>query len=382
MNQSYLRMMKKRGISFILTVHPAFNRLYELYQGMNLPSSPTRVRDEMAGATSSVEGVLADFPTPILPKFDRERTREGLINIDRLISGNAASVASNLGGDRHGHLALTMTAEEYTEKTGFAFVPPYNPGDYPQSMGSAQEQALGTEKFRQNQALFQKKNAVDGALKKQIVTSVEPVLLSPLVDQRTGFGQVSTLTMLQHLFSSYGAIDKIDLEDNSVKMMGRYDPTEPLARLIEQLEKGREFARAEGQTISDAMMMSKGITLLAQTGIFNYDIREWRQQSADLRTWSKCKYFPHRAHQEQKIAVTTAGKGGYTATVQKIYSAPPPSPEEHHEAIEDIKKIVQGMRTQGYELEGLAQANAVLTSSNYAVTAQVAHMTVTMNAIQ
>ena len=45
-------------------------------------------------------------------------------------------------------------------------------------------------------------------------------------------------------------------------MVGPYDPTELLARLIEQLEKGREFAQAGGQTIPDAVMISKGITLL------------------------------------------------------------------------------------------------------------------------
>ena len=91
------------------------------------------------------------------------------------------------------------------------------------------------------------------------------------------------------------------------------------------------------------MMISKLIALLAQTGIFNDDIREWRKQSADLKTWAKYKLFFHQSHQEQKRAVTTAGKGGYTATVQNIYSAPPPSPEEHHEATEDIKTIVQEM---------------------------------------
>ena len=76
-------------------------------------------------------------------------------------------------------------------------------------------------------------------MKRQIVTAVEPVLLSPMVDQLTGFGQVSALTMLQHIFSSYGVINEIGLEENAVKMMGTYDPAEPLARLNEQLEKGR-----------------------------------------------------------------------------------------------------------------------------------------------
>ena len=98
--------------------------------------------------TISVKGVVTDLPTPTLPKIGGEPTRGGLIEIHRLISGNEASVASNLGGGQHGHLALTMTAKEYMENTGLVFVPPHNPGDYPQIIGSAQEQVLGTEKFR------------------------------------------------------------------------------------------------------------------------------------------------------------------------------------------------------------------------------------------
>ena len=77
--------------------------------------------------------------------------------------------------------------------------------------------------------MFRKYTAVDGALKKQIVTAVEPVFISPLVDKLTGFLQVSAITMLQHLFASYGVIGEINLEENAVKMMGPYDPTEPLA---------------------------------------------------------------------------------------------------------------------------------------------------------
>ena len=48
---------------------------------------------------------------------------------------------------------------------------------------------------------------MDDALKKQIVMAVEPVFLSPLVHHLTGFGQVSALTMLHNLFSSYREIN-------------------------------------------------------------------------------------------------------------------------------------------------------------------------------
>ena len=106
------------------------------------------MQDEIAEATKSVGGFLADFPTPILPKIDREPTIKGLIDIYKLISGNAASMASNLGRGQHGHFALTMTAEDYMEQTGFTFFPPHNPGNYPESIWSAQEQALVTETFQ------------------------------------------------------------------------------------------------------------------------------------------------------------------------------------------------------------------------------------------
>ena len=56
------------------------------------------------------------------------------------------------------------------------------------------------------------------------------------MDQLTGFGQVSALAMLQHIFTSYGAIDKMDLKENA---MDSDDPVELLARLVEQFEKGR-----------------------------------------------------------------------------------------------------------------------------------------------
>ena len=74
-------------------------------------------------------------------------------------------MASNLGGGWHEHLALTMTTYEYMEQTGSVFVPEHNTGNYQPTMRTAQEQALLTKSFRQNQALFRRYTAMDEALK-------------------------------------------------------------------------------------------------------------------------------------------------------------------------------------------------------------------------
>ena len=87
----------------------------------------------------------------------------------------------------------------------------------------------------------------------------------------------------------------------------------------------------------------------------------------------------HQYHREQRISVTTTGKGVYTAAVQNIYGVPPPPPEEHHKAIDNLNIIFRVMQTQSYNMEILEQSNAVLTSSKSAFMAQLAQKTVTMN---
>ena len=64
----------------------------------------------MAGTKISVEGVLVDFLSQILPNIGRYLMIEYLIKLHWLISGNVASVVSNLGGGLHGHPALKITA--------------------------------------------------------------------------------------------------------------------------------------------------------------------------------------------------------------------------------------------------------------------------------
>ena len=56
-------------------------------------------------------------------------------------------------------------------------------------------------------------------------------------------------------------------------MMGEYNPSEPFAPLIKHLKEGREYAISGGQKITNNMMVTKGITLLAQTVIFNDHIK-------------------------------------------------------------------------------------------------------------
>ena len=70
------------------------------------------------------------------------------------------------------------------------------------------------------------------------------------------------------------------------------------------------------------------------------------------------------------------------AVVQTIYDVPPHLPEEHHCVIDNFNTIVTGMQMHGYDLEVLAQTNAVLTSSNSMALELLSQMSVAMNNMQ
>ena len=74
----------------------------------------------------------------VLPNISRETTREDLTKLYIIISGNTDSVASNLEGGCHGHLAITTATEDYLDQMGNMFVPPHNTCNYTKAMGKTQ----------------------------------------------------------------------------------------------------------------------------------------------------------------------------------------------------------------------------------------------------
>ena len=135
-----------------------------------------------------------------------------------------ASVAPNIGGGRHVQLELKMAAEDYLTQTCHMFFPLHNLDGKMPKTGNTKEQKLRKGIFRKNQALFRRYIVIDRAIKEQPITLVEPVLISPIKDQQTGFGQVMAMKIMENLFRAYGEIFEIELKEDAVKMMEDYHP--------------------------------------------------------------------------------------------------------------------------------------------------------------
>ena len=90
-------------------------------------------------------------------------------------------------------------------------------------------------------------------------------------------------------------------------MMKPYDPKKPISMLIFQLEDGWDFTRVGNQIIENSKLVSKGITLLANTAVYHEGIREWRHKLAVNKTWDNFKMHFQHEHQELRKAVMTKG---------------------------------------------------------------------------
>eukprot|EP00978_Attheya_sp_CCMP212_P021255 scaffold61947_cov63-Attheya_sp.AAC.1 len=227
---------------------------------------------------TSIDGITTDFPHPILKQIHGVPMMKALVKMHKRLCENAAAVTSNLGGGNHGHLALLVTDKDYLEETKQTFIAPKNPGDDPPTALKPEDQPFVNDCYKRNQRVYEKYGNTDKALKKQIEATVEEDFLSTLHHELTGFNQVTALQMVTHLYTTYGDIDKVDIEDNQVAMMKPYNPEKPLNILTSQLEDGRAFAHIGLQPISENMMVTKGITLLLNTAVFNEDIKQWLVQ--------------------------------------------------------------------------------------------------------
>ena len=54
----------------------------------------------------------------------------------------------------------------------------------------------------------------------------------------TGYKNVTLRQLLDHLVTTYAAIDQFDPEKNQEKMMARYDPNAPIETLFELITDG------------------------------------------------------------------------------------------------------------------------------------------------
>jgi hypothetical protein len=176
----------------------------------------------------TVSALIESFPMPTLSSLADARTRPSYTTLRRIqteLNGNAASVPSDGGGGLNGHLTLTITPEAYLLLAGVAYNPPALPPP------PVLDVTFSNRRYEEAKTVFHTYHAVDTALKHQIIKATPPLYIAALQSTTTGFGNVTTLQLLDHLWRGYGEITQTELGTNAARMAAPWNPPTPIESL-------------------------------------------------------------------------------------------------------------------------------------------------------
>jgi hypothetical protein len=123
-----------------------------------------------------------------------------------MLRANARSIDTHLGGGSYAAYGI-ISPLTFCENPEF-------PGRAPAAIeGGGTAAQISAENYYWEEATndFKTYNTVQSALKKQIITVIEPMYIEILNDDLVGFANTTSRDMLDHLFLSYGSITGVDI---------------------------------------------------------------------------------------------------------------------------------------------------------------------------
>jgi hypothetical protein len=187
---------------------------------------------------STPDGLIAGFPHSSLPKVTGEPTFEYLKVIRRLLNTKDMSVASYVGGGRHGHLGIIMTNDEYFAIAVDVFPVPANPGPSAAVVAGMTAAVITetTRLHREATQVYRTYHNVDRAIKKLIIESFDDAYIDSLSDEIVGYANCRSLQLLTHLLTYYAMIAPTELTQNYERLNRPYDPNQPIESLFQQIQ--------------------------------------------------------------------------------------------------------------------------------------------------
>lgn len=82
----------------------------------------------------------------------------------------------------------------------------------------------------------------DKAFKSLLIAAADDECIRILRHKHVGYANVTTLAILNHLYSCYAGITPTDLEENDKRLKESYDPNQTFETLIGQVEEAMEYA--------------------------------------------------------------------------------------------------------------------------------------------
>jgi hypothetical protein len=231
----------------------------------------------MSDSTDTITALSTEPPLSPIETSTEEPTYASLKRAQQQLNSHATSIHYHGGNGSHGHLALTVSAATYISITGTPFQAPVNPIEQPGHPRGSTEAEI-TELNRQhlvNQEAYRLYQPINKSLRNQLIAAVPLLYIEDLLDDTIGWGNITCLQLLDHLWETYGTITAAKLEANLATMKEPWNTKSPIQTVFTQLKDAIAFSRSRQDPISTATAIRAGYTIISNTGLFETSCREW-----------------------------------------------------------------------------------------------------------
>lgn len=233
------------------------------------------------------------------------------------------------------------------------------------------------QQFNDAKQAFQTNNAVDLALKKELLAATDERFVLSLRDRTHGFALVRTRTIIAHLLTNYGTILSVNLSTNDERLRVTWSVTTPIELLFAQIDDGAAYATAGASAYTDTQLVRFGYNLVAATSRMELACRDWRLKPEAEKTWAYFKIHFKAAHIDLRIETTTSLAGfraNHAATDNNALD------QANEDADTGVTQAYLANLTEA-QIANNAQVTALATTIQQ-LQAQLAAATIAINAVQ
>ena len=262
----------------------------------------------------NADQLLAVFPHPVLTKIVGKPNLESIKLQQSEHNGNLASLKSNLDDGLTGLMVISMKPEIFATIHPDPFAIPTNTGPAPDpdaiaTASSATNISDLCKAYALQSNIYSEFVAVERISVKLALDSMVALYYKALKHTHTGYANVTLRQLLEHLVTTYAAIDQFDLEKNHEKMTARYDPNAPIETLFEKITDGVAYTELGDAPFTSKQIVNISLLFLAKTGVFHDDLKEWNRKPLLSRDWTTFRVHFAKAHCEWKANLRlTAGQ--------------------------------------------------------------------------
>ena len=262
----------------------------------------------------NADHLLAVLPYPVLTNIVGNPTLENITLQKSEHNGNLASVKSNLGDVLTGLMVISMNPATFATIHPDPFTIPTNPVAAPNpdviaAASSATKIADIYKAYALQSKIYSEFIEAKKISVKLELDLMDKIYYKALKHTYTGYAKVSLRQLIDHLITTYAAIDQFDLEKNQEKMTARYNPNAPIETLFEQITDGVAYAELGDAPFTSKPIFDIALLCLAKTGVFHEDLKGWNQKPPLSRDWNTFIVHFAKAHREWKANLRlNAGK--------------------------------------------------------------------------